>query len=221
MSYDPLPFGLPGETISDAVPANPPLIINVPGVPVTDVAKAGYGVLRIIASPVSFTLAGKMSMTAPAASLMRIISFPCDFLITGIYHVINEAKYLSEPILVSRVYVIGMDSDGNMVYGEDSTTQNIELIKPYADQMIQTSDAAEDVATNILVKDALECNRGEIVIPPNVGMELWDVISAEDMDKAAQTYRVSGWTFDYNNSVNGEPSKYEHRARLTSVGRNV
>ena len=58
-------------------------------------------------------------------------------------------------------------------------------------------------------------NRGYIIIPPNCGVELWDVVVLTD-NPAAQTsqkYRVTGIRFEY------EPrqARYQHKLILGAV----
>jgi len=136
-------------------------------------------------------------------------------------HPIISPEYLDEPKLVNRVYVVGVDADGNTIYGEDKdTTINGEVLQIYPDSMITTADDADTIAGNILAKARLSAPRGQITIPPALQMELWDVIKIDDAicNQDDDLYRVAGWQFTYQVYIpNQQESKYEHIVKLTAV----
>jgi len=136
-------------------------------------------------------------------------------------HPILDPQYFDEPVQVNRVYVIGVDGDGNMVYGEaKDNTINGEVLLTYPDSMITTRAMAEIVATNILAKARLSDPRGQIRIPVHCGLELWDVVKINDTycDQDNTLFRVSGWTTTYQAFIPGrQEAKYEQIVRLTAV----
>jgi len=77
---------------------------------------------------------------------------------------------------------------------------------------IPTTAKAADVAAAAVAKARLTGSRGFIVIPPNCGQELWDVVQVTDKPTAQsqQKYRVIAVGFDY------EPrrARYQHKLIL-------
>jgi len=136
-------------------------------------------------------------------------------------HPIIKPEYFDAPRLVNRVYAVGVDTDGNTVYGEakDAAIEG-EVLQIYPDSMIPTQADAETIAVNILAKARLGAPRGQILIPPAIHQELWDVIKINDTicDQTNATYRVAGWTFVYQPFIsNQQESRYEHLVKLTAV----
>ena len=74
---------------------------------------------------------------------------------------------------------------------------------------------AEDVADAILAKQRITAGRGFIVILPNCGAELWDVVQVTDTSTAQsqQKYQVIAIQLVYNPST----GKYYHRLNLGGV----
>ncbi len=136
-------------------------------------------------------------------------------------HPIIKPEYFDEPRLVNRVYVVGIDADGNTVYGEaKDTTINGEVLQIYPDSMIPTKADAGTIATNRLAKDRLNAERGQILIPPALQMEQWDVIKIDDTycNQGNTTYRVAGWQFVYQPFISKfQDAKYEQLVKLTAV----
>ena len=132
------------------------------------------------------------------------------------YHAIIDGSYITETPEVNRAYVIGRDEEGNPVYGTSLTQSEIDLVGERLDfnmeLSIPTTSKADEVADSMLSKARLTRSRGFILIPPNCGQELWDVISITDSLCAQDEnkYRVVGSRFDY------EPrkSRYHHRLIL-------
>ena len=133
-----------------------------------------------------------------------------------VYHPILDGQYTEETPGINRVYVIGRDEEGNPVYGSSLNQAEIDKVGERLDFTLETSiPTAEDAAAAaqaMLDKRRLTGSRGFILIPPNCGQELWDVIQITDklcaQDEA--NYRVIGIRFDY------EPrkSRYVHRLIL-------
>jgi hypothetical protein len=134
-------------------------------------------------------------------------------------HVAIRAIYTETPMRINRVYVVGTDMDGNFVYGEAQNQTEIDLygeqLRFHIDTSITTTEWAIMIAESMLKQVRLERPRGSLLIPPNVGMELWDVIDVTDTvcSKTNAKYRVKGWGLEYDNSQ----SKLEHTVSLTEV----
>jgi hypothetical protein len=77
---------------------------------------------------------------------------------------------------------------------------------------IPTTAQAGDVASAILGKMRLTGKRGVILIPPNCGQELFDVVQLSDSmaNQSAVKFRVVGLRFEYN----PKQARYEHRLIL-------
>ncbi len=136
---------------------------------------------------------------------------------TGYTQAIYEAKILSLPRITNRVYVVGVDADGNNVFAEATNSEIPEILRVHSDSMITTEANAESVAANILAKGRLTADRGSILISPNCGKEVWDVIQINDSgcNQTNANYRVTGWVFTYNTLQ--ETGVYQMNLRLTSV----
>jgi len=131
-------------------------------------------------------------------------------------HVILDGRYGIANLNVNRVYVVGSDDEGNPVYGLATNQDEIDIIGQRLDinvmLSIPTESQAQSVAQAILDKHRLTGKPGFITIPPNCGVELWDVIQLTDelCNQNADNYRVLGVRFEY------EPkrSRYEHKLIL-------
>ena len=120
-----------------------------------------------------------------------------------IIHIILDGQYTQGSPGVNRVYIIGKDAEGNPVYGTSLNQAEIDLVGERLDftqdLSIPTTAKAADVAAAAVAKARLTGARGFIVIPPNCGQELWDVIQVTDKPTAQsqQKYRVIAVSFDY------------------------
>ena len=136
-------------------------------------------------------------------------------------HPIIKPEYFDTPKLVNRVYVVGVDADGNTVYGEaKDATINGEVLQIYPDSIINTKADTDTIAANILAKARLSAQRGQIQIPPALQMELWDVIKINDTicNQASSLYRVAGWQFTYQAFIpNVQEAQYTQLVKLTAV----
>ena len=132
------------------------------------------------------------------------------------FHVILDAQYITETPEVNRAYVIGRDAEGNPVHGTDLEQAEIDLVGERLDFQqhlsIPSSSLAADVADAMLNKHRLSKHRGFILIPPNAGAELWDVIQVTDTPcaQSGSKYRVLAITFDYH----PRQHRYEHKLFL-------
>jgi len=138
-------------------------------------------------------------------------------LVLTLAHAIVTAKYLDVPMQTNRVYIVGIDDMGNPLYGEDTlaATTYGEKLKVLAEPMISDKATAESVAGNILANVRLFDQRGMITIPPNCGMELWDVIEVDDevCNQSTENYRVAGYKLEYV----AKQGKFLHHIILAGV----
>ena len=119
------------------------------------------------------------------------------------FHIIIDARYITESPEVNRAYVIGRDAEGNPVYGTAVTQAEVDLVGERLDfhqlLSIPTGAEAEDVAEAMLATQRIRGSRGFIQIPPNCGAELWDVVRITDelCAQAAATHRIAGIRTEY------------------------
>ena len=172
-------------------------------------------------------IASKEAFGTPNLSFATVIiptgissgeTIPSPRLIRLLIHIILDGQYITHSPGVNRAYVIGQDSEGNPVHGIDTEQDEIDLLGERLDFQqhlsIPTSALAEDVADAILKKRRLTKHAGFILIPPNAGAELWDVIQVTDSPcaQAAKKYRIAGIAFEYQ----PRKSTYEHRIILAA-----
>ncbi len=120
-------------------------------------------------------------------------------------HTIREGVFLNPSAIWNRVVVIGRDVDDSPVFGHDENTTDIglngERLKPpvYEPAAITTA-IADAIAASILDKSRFELNKGYMITPPNVGIELFDVITVTDKygDQSSAKYRVLGIATHYS-----------------------
>jgi hypothetical protein len=185
----------------------------VPSVPVPCVIQVE--VCSIILTTYAPTL--NVTLTAPLCTIT--LSTYAPVLHMGTKHAARDAVYTESPREINRIYVVGRDRDGNFVYGEAKNQTNIdlygEMLRIHVDTTITTTEYAVDIAAAMLEKVRLESPRGTILIPPNIGMEMWDVIAVTDTvcHKTVAKYRVSGYQLEYENLA----GKFEHTVSLAEV----
>jgi hypothetical protein len=96
----------------------------------------------------------------------------------------------------------------------DSTELELvgERLDFQSDPAIPTTAQAADVASAVLSKMRLTGKRGVILIPPNCGQELFDVVQVSDSmaNQSAVTFRVVGIRFEYN----PKQARYAHKLIL-------
>lgn len=132
------------------------------------------------------------------------------------FHVILDGQYASQSQAVNSAYVIGRDSSGNPVYGSSTDSTELALVGERLDFDLElevpTAALAADVAAAILAKRRLATAQGYIVVPPNCGVELWDVVEVTDTpaNQAAQKYRITGIRFEYH----PKQSRFQHKLIL-------
>ena len=149
-------------------------------------------------------------------SIVQQISIGSPTLYKYVWHVILDGRYITTTPPTNRAYVIGRDDYGNPVYGTavDSTELGLvgERLDFQQELAIPTTAQAESVAGAILAKMRLTGKRGVILVPPNCGQELFDVVQISDAgaNQSAVAFRVVGIRFEYN----PRQAKYEHRLIL-------
>jgi hypothetical protein len=150
------------------------------------------------------------------SSIVQQISIGSPTLYKYVWHVILDGQYNIESPEVNRAYVIGQDAYGNPVYGTATDATEGALVGERLDFQQElaiplTAQAAE-VAAAILSKMRITTKKGLILIPPNCGQELFDVVQISDAgaNQAAVSFRVVGIRFEYN----PKQARYEHRLIL-------
>jgi hypothetical protein len=120
-----------------------------------------------------------------------------------VWHVILDSRYAIETPDVNRSYIMGRDQYGNPVYGMAMDSAELELVGERLDlrpePAIPTTAQAENMASAVLSRMRLTKAKGIILIPPNCGQELFDVVQISDFgaNQLAVKFRVMGLTFYY------------------------
>jgi len=121
----------------------------------------------------------------------------------GTDHVILSGKY-TEAVTVSRAQAIGRDSGDNRILEEaldwDLLQLAIDILEQDYDPNLQTATRAQERADAILRQMSLRAERGNLVIPTNVGQELLDVITVTDerCGISEENYRILAIQTDYD-----------------------
>jgi hypothetical protein len=173
-------------------------------------------VVQPIAIGIPTILGGIPSGIVWPESTIQQISIGSPTILKYVWHVILDGNYITATPPINRVYVIGRDADGNPVYGTavDSTELGLvgERLDFQQELAIPTNSQAEGMANAILSKMRLSGKRGVILIPPNCGQELWDVVQLTDKgaNQEAIKFRVVGIRFEYN----PKQARYHHKLIL-------
>jgi hypothetical protein len=118
-------------------------------------------------------------------------------------HPILSGKY-TEAVTVSRARAIGRDTEDNRILEEaldwDLLALAIDQLEQDYDPNLQTATRAQERADAILRQMSLRAERGNLVIPTNVGQELLDVITVTDerCGISGEKYRVQAIQTDYD-----------------------
>jgi len=121
----------------------------------------------------------------------------------GTTHVILQGEY-RQAVPLSRARAIGRAADESRIVEDAIDWTNLQLgIDIFAqdyDSNLQTTTRTQERADAILRKHALETQGGQIVIPPNVGQELYDVITITDnrCGIVSKKYRVMDIDAEYS-----------------------
>ncbi len=151
-------------------------------------------------------------------STVQQISIGSPAILKYVWHVIPDGQYAIETPAVNRAYVIGRDQYGNPVYGMAVDSAEMGLVGERLDFQqelaIPTDSQAASMASAVLSKMRLSTATGIILIPPNCGQELWDLIEISDRISAQNTqkYRIIGIHLIYN------PISEEFYQRLRLAG---
>jgi len=136
-----------------------------------------------------------------------------------VWHVILDGQYEIESPEKNRVFIIGRDQYGNPVWGTAVDSAELGLVGERLDFQqevaIATTAEAESMADALLSKMRLSKKRGVILMPPNCGQELFDVVQISDSgaNQSAVSFRVVGIRFEYSSMQ----ARYEHRLFLGNV----
>jgi hypothetical protein len=166
-----------------------PQTISPPGLAVT----IGYGTPSI----------GEVGIISPQG-IVQPVAIGTPTILKYVWHVILDGSYITESQETNRACVIGRDQYGNPVFGSavDSTELGLvgERLDFQQELAIPTTAQAESMASAILSKMRLTGKKGVILIPPNCGQELWDVVQIWDGpgNQSAIKFRVVGIRFEYN-----------------------
>ena len=121
----------------------------------------------------------------------------------GTDHAILSGKY-TEAVTVSWARAIGWDSGDDRILEEaqdwDLLQLAIDILEQVYDPNLQTAARAQERAATILREASLRAERGNLVIPTNVGQELLDVVEVSDerCGISEEKYRVQAIQADYD-----------------------
>jgi len=121
----------------------------------------------------------------------------------GTDHAILSGKY-TEAVIVSRARAIGRDSGDSRILEEaldwDLLQLAIDILEQDYDPNLQTATRAQERADAILREASLRAERGNLVVPTNVGQELLDVVEVTDerCGISEEKYRVQAIQTDYD-----------------------
>jgi len=121
----------------------------------------------------------------------------------GTGHAILSGKY-TEAVTVSRARAIGRDDSDNRILEEaldwDFLQLAIDILEQDYDPNLQTATRAQERADAILRQISLRAERGNLVVPTNIGQELLDVVEVTDerCGISGENYRVQAIQADYD-----------------------
>jgi len=133
----------------------------------------------------------------------------------GTDHAILAGNYC-EQVFTSRAQAIGRDTDDNRILEEaldwDFLQLAIDILEQDYDPNLQTAARAQERADALLREASLRAERGNLVIPTNVGQELLDVVEVTDerCGISQEKYRVQAIQTDYDR----RQGKYEQRLTI-------
>jgi hypothetical protein len=117
--------------------------------------------------------------------------------IYGVDHIILSGKY-TDAVTTSRIRAIGQDAEGDRIVQDafdwDWLQLAIDILEQDYDPNLQTATRAQERADALLRRMSLRAQRGNLVVPTNVGQELLDVVEVTDArcGICADNYRVQG-----------------------------
>jgi hypothetical protein len=131
------------------------------------------------------------------------------------YHPCLASIFKTSPIGIQQAFVVGVDYEGNLVYGKTPNTPLGPKLRLMPNDAITSEADAQSVAENILYKSRLSIVRGQAEFPMECGLQLYDVIRLKDFttNQWLADYRVGGFRSEYNN----RPGIWKHTVVLVSV----
>jgi len=118
-------------------------------------------------------------------------------------HPILSGKYVSA-VTASRARAIGQDEDANRIVKDafdwELLKLAIDILEQDYDPNLATTARAQERADAILREASLRAERGNLVVPTNVGQELYDVITVTDArcGISQEKYRVQAIRTNYD-----------------------
>jgi hypothetical protein len=112
-------------------------------------------------------------------------------------HVILSGQYVNS-VLTSRARAIGQDAEGARIvqdaFDPDLSGLGIDILEQVYDPNLGDATRAQERADALLRQMSLRAQRGNLVIPTNVGQELLDVVEVTDArcGISGENYRVQG-----------------------------
>ena len=173
-------------------------------------------IVQPIAYGVPTILGGIPSGIIWPESIIQPISVGSPTILKYVWHVVLDGNYITATPPTNRAFVIGRDVYGNPVYGTavDSTELGLvgERLDFQQELAVPTEALANSVAQALLQKMRLTTKRGVILIPPNCGQELFDVVQLSDKgaNQEAVKFRVVGIRFEYK----PKQARYQHNLIL-------
>jgi len=192
-----------------------PISIGTPALLYPQILLPSSIIQAIVYGTPSVGIVGQAGFIYPQ-SIVQQISIGSPIILKYVWHVILDGQYATETPGVNRAYIIGRDQYGNPVWGEAQDSTEIALVGErldfQPDPAIPTTAQAGDVASAVLSKMRLRGKGGVILIPPNCGQELFDVVQISDAgaNQSAVTFRVVGIRFEYNPKL----ARYQYRLIL-------
>jgi hypothetical protein len=121
----------------------------------------------------------------------------------GVIHTILSGKY-TDAVTASRARAIGQDENDDRIVQDafdwDSLKLAIDILAQDYDPNLQTTTRAQERADTLLREASLRAQRGNLVVPTNVGQELLDVVTVTDArcGISEEKYRVEAIRTDYD-----------------------
>jgi hypothetical protein len=131
----------------------------------------------------------------------------------GTDHAVLGGRYGSRPAAVTRARVFGT-SVFDEAFDFAGALEGVELLRNVVDIGLTTTGQAGDRAAAVLRAAKMEAEDLEVVVPMNVGAELWDCVTVTDavVGLSSAKRRVLGLVFRYSTLVKG--GRYELVLRL-------
>jgi hypothetical protein len=158
---------------------------------------------------------GIFGLIKPQGALQPVV-IGIPTILKYVWHIILDGQYVSGTPEVNLAYIIGRDRYSNPIFGTAVNADEVDLVGErldfQPDPAIPNAAQAADVASAVIAKMRLMGKSGIILIPPNCGQELFDVVQITDnqTNQFAVKFRVVGIRFEYNIGK----ALYQHRLIL-------